>query len=202
MAARRRAPLSPRPAGAEQHAAPRPLLYTAQDVARFCQVDLKTVHTWANAGKIPHHRTTGRHLRFRHGELVAFLRSHGYPLTEAIRRARPSVSFAADEALVERIGRRLEARFEVRTFASGIEAIAHLVASQPDALVLQLDDPTWPKEHTLTALKRAPSTSWATIVVVGGAEGHITPGADLVVPSAAVARLPAELAARLGVRGL
>ena len=49
-------------------------LYTAQEVARFCEVDLKTVHHWADRGKVVHHRTDGRHLRFRRNDLVRFLK--------------------------------------------------------------------------------------------------------------------------------
>lgn len=204
MAARRRATLRPkRPPSTGKDAEGRPLLYTAQDVARFCQVDLKTIHHWANAGKIPHHRTLGRHLRFRHGPLVAFLQSHGYPLSESLTRARPSVFLALGaEGVGEAVAKKLAARFTVRAFSSGLSAVAHLVEGQPDALVLGMADPTWSTEHALSALKGDPSTSWATLVVVGAAEGQTIEGADLVVPSALIARLPAELARRLGVGAL
>ena len=40
-------------------------LFTASQIARFCQVDLKTIHNWADRGQIQHFRTPGRHLRFR-----------------------------------------------------------------------------------------------------------------------------------------
>ena len=39
-----------------------PELFTASDVARFCQVDLKTIHNWSEKGEIRHFRTPGRHL--------------------------------------------------------------------------------------------------------------------------------------------
>jgi len=39
-------------------------LFTASEVARFCQVDLKTIHNWSDRGEIRHFRTPGRHLRF------------------------------------------------------------------------------------------------------------------------------------------
>ena len=38
-------------------------LFTASEVAKFCQVDLKTIHNWADRGEIRHFRTPGRHLR-------------------------------------------------------------------------------------------------------------------------------------------
>ncbi|MGB5413913.1 MAG: helix-turn-helix domain-containing protein, partial [Polyangiales bacterium] len=38
-------------------------LFTASQIARFCPVDLKTIHNWADRGRIAHFRTPGRHLR-------------------------------------------------------------------------------------------------------------------------------------------
>ena len=51
---------------------------TARQVAELCGVGLKTVHNWATEGLINHFRTPGRHLRFRAGEVVDFLKSCGY----------------------------------------------------------------------------------------------------------------------------
>ena len=41
-----------------------PELFTASEFAHFCQVDLKTIHNWADKGEIRHFRTPGRHLDF------------------------------------------------------------------------------------------------------------------------------------------
>ena len=60
-------------------------LYGASDVARFCQVDLKTIHNWVEKGNvIPHFRTPGRHLRFKAGDVVAFLKKYGYTMPEEL----------------------------------------------------------------------------------------------------------------------
>src|SRR5207237_3914063 len=56
-------------------------LFTASEVARFCQVDLKTIHNWADRGEIRHFRTPGRHLRFRRVDVLDFLRKYGYPVS-------------------------------------------------------------------------------------------------------------------------
>ena len=34
-------------------------LFTASQIARFCQVDLKTIHNWVNRGEIKSFRTPG-----------------------------------------------------------------------------------------------------------------------------------------------
>lgn len=165
------------------------LLYTAQDVAHFCEVDLKTIHHWADAGKIAHHRTEGRHLRFRHVDVVRFLRAHGYPLPGALTSARPTVLVATDH---DELIRRLAPRFEVRRFANGALALAHLVAAAPDAIVLAGRDGTLGPE-TLAALKADPATAWCLLVLVGEGSG------DLVVKATELGKVGTELAALLGV---
>jgi excisionase family DNA binding protein len=201
-----------RPAQAE-HAAdePRPLVYTAQDVARFCEVDLKTIHNWAVGGKIPHHRTAGRHLRFRHAHVVAFLRRHGYPIHAELASARPIVFFAAaasealDDAPLKESARRLASRFHVRRFATALEGIAHLVAGQPDALIVSAADPTWSGVPAVGALRASVETASATLVVITDdargalADAMRSAGVEIVIAGADLARLGAELARTLGV---
>ncbi|HVJ91180.1 MAG TPA: helix-turn-helix domain-containing protein [Labilithrix sp.] len=193
--------------------AARARLYTAQDVARFCEVDLKTIHHWADAGKIPHHRTEGRHLRFRRNHLVQFLRHHGYPVHDELASARPTVFFAvpsdptnaATAAVSDDITKKLSTRFVVRRFDGAIAAIAHLVASEPDALVVSLDDPTWAGARAVKALKSSPDTSWPALVVVADdataehARHARDAGADLVIGTTDLGRLNADLARTLAL---
>lgn len=196
---------------------PRPLVYTAQDLARFCEVDLKTIHHWADAGKIPHHRTEGRHLRFRRNHVLAFLRRHGYPLHAELANARPTVFFAVPPPAngeaggapstphpsLDELTKKLAARFFVRRFESALSAIAHLVAGEPDVLVVGLDDPTWAGPHGIRELKSRPETSWTTLAVVT-AHGPLDTaardaGADLVIAPEDVPRLNGELLRALAV---
>ncbi len=193
-------------------AAPRPLVYSAQDVARFCEVDLKTIHNWADSAKIPHHRTAGRHLRFRHVHVVAFLRRHGYPLHADVASASPSIFLAApageaplDEASLKDAARKLSARFFVRRFATAVEAIAHLVAAEPDAIVLSAGDPTWSGVRAVGALRANVETAWPVVVVLtDGADAALAAsmreaGADIVLPAADLGRIGLELARTLGI---
>jgi excisionase family DNA binding protein len=61
-------------------------LLVASDIARFCQVDLKTVHNWVDKGSIPFFRTPGRHLRFNPESVRTFLKTYGYPIPPELRR--------------------------------------------------------------------------------------------------------------------
>ena len=194
------------------HPSPRPLVYTAQDLARFCEVDLKTIHHWADAGKIPHHRTEGRHLRFRRNHVLAFLRRHDYPLHAELATARPSVFFAVANGdrgdgdggptPPDDIAKKLSARFFVRRFESALAAIAHLLAGEPDVLVVGLDDPTWAGARAIRELKARPETSWTTLAVVTSSPLDAAAreaGADLVIASEDISRLNGELARTLAV---
>src|SRR5258708_8104962 len=72
-------------------------LLTASQFARFCHVDLKTIHNWADKGEVRHFRTPGRHLRFRRGDVLDFLRKYGYPVPESLRTAKPRVGIIDDD---------------------------------------------------------------------------------------------------------
>lgn len=56
----------------------------ATALADVLGVDLKTIHNWANAGRLPSYRTIGRHLRFRRADVAAALRAMGNPVPEAL----------------------------------------------------------------------------------------------------------------------
>lgn len=56
----------------------------ATALADVLGVDLKTIHNWANAGKLPSYRTIGRHLRFRRADVAAALRAMGNPVPEVL----------------------------------------------------------------------------------------------------------------------
>lgn len=142
----------------------RALVYTAQDVARFCEVDLKTIHHWADAGKIPHRRTEGRHLRFRRNHVLAFLKAHGYPLPAQLTQEKPTVFFATTDAALDEAARKLSQRCFVHRFDSAIAAVARLLSDEPDVLVILESDPTWSAAAS-SALAGDAETSWVRVVV-------------------------------------
>jgi hypothetical protein len=51
---------------------------SSADVARLCEVDVKTIHNWVSKQQIEHFRTPGGHLRFKTDDVVYFLRKCGY----------------------------------------------------------------------------------------------------------------------------
>jgi excisionase family DNA binding protein len=183
-------------------------VYSAQILADFCEVDLKTVHHWADRGKVPHFRTDGRHLRFRRNDVVKFLRAHGYPLPDQLVRARPTVALALPPThldgaplSLEELGKRLGSRFSVRRHTCAAHAIAHLVAEAPDAVVFAGGDSTL-GASTIAALKQDAATSWMLFVAVpatGEADISWSQQADIVVSAAEIVKLPGEVARSLAI---
>jgi hypothetical protein len=181
----------------------RPRLYTAQDVARFCEVDLKTVHHWADAGKVPCSRTEGRHLRFRRNDIVRFLRAHRYPLPDELGEVKPRVAVALPGVpMADELTKKLAARFALLRHASAVIALAHVLSEEPDALVLTLDDETMAGAASLSALKGSPATSWVTLAVLG-ADDRLpearAAGVEVALPLRDASKLASELAKALAV---
>jgi excisionase family DNA binding protein len=184
-------------------------VYTAQDVANFCEVDLKTVHHWADRGKVAHFRTEGRHLRFRRNDVVRFLRAHGYPLPDGLVRARPTLAVALAPALLEgcalsldELLKRLGSRFVVRRHPNAAVALAHLVSDAPDAVILAESDATLGYPASITALKADAATSWMVLALLTAAapvESAREAGADIALGARDVMKLSGELARTLAV---
>jgi len=116
-----------------------PELFTASDVARFCQVDLKTIHNWADKGEIRHFRTPGRHLRFRRLDVLDFLRKYGYPIPDVLRMGKPKVVIIdEDPQVLAALRRTLSRRFDLTTFQDPFDALVAVGSLQPDALILDV----------------------------------------------------------------
>jgi excisionase family DNA binding protein len=110
---------------------------SAAQVAAFCEVDLKTIHNWANRGKVPSWRTPGRHLRFRRLDVVDFLRAYGFALPDALRGTRPEVAVIDEDSETLAWTRRvLSRRFELVTFDSVVGGLLALPTTNPEVLVL------------------------------------------------------------------
>jgi excisionase family DNA binding protein len=116
-----------------------PELFTASEFAHFCQVDLKTIHNWADKGEIRHFRTPGRHLRFRRLDVLEFLHKYGYPVPEVLRAGKPKVvAVDEDPNVLATVRRALGRRFELTTFQDPFDALVTIGTLQPEALVIDL----------------------------------------------------------------
>jgi len=157
----------------------------ATELAAFCEVDLKTIHNWANRGKMPFWRTAGRHLRFRRLDVVDFLRAYGFALPDALRTARPDVLVIdADSEALAWTRRALSRRFELVTFDDVVDGLLSLAVTDPEVLVLGDVEPLQPA--AIIARMSAVAATKHVRVVTLGAEAR---GASAWAPRSDVARL-------------
>jgi excisionase family DNA binding protein len=155
----------------ENETTTQPELFTASDVARFCQVDLKTIHNWADKGEIRHFRTPGRHLRFRRLDVLDFLRKYGYPIPDVLRMGKPKVvAVDSDPNVLAALRRALSRRFELTTFQDPFEALVAVGNIQPDALVLDVKMPGLDGVRILERLRSIEATSHIRCIIYSNHE--------------------------------
>jgi hypothetical protein len=143
-------------------------LVSANDLARYCDVDLKTIHNWEARGKIAGIRTEGRHLRFRRMDVVDFLRSYELPVPDALKGGTVRVAVldgaSGDLGPMRRV---LARRFEVVAYDDPVEGLVSLGAFEPDVVVLGDVSPLEARA-VIASLKTAPATRAARVVTLGG----------------------------------
>ena len=146
-------------------------LFAASDVARFCQVDLKTIHNWTDKGEIRHFRTPGRHLRFRRLDVLDFLRKYGYPIPQVLRLGKPRVVVVdEDPAVLAALRRTLSKTFDLTTFQDAFDTLVAVGTVQPDALVLDVAMPGLDGIRCLTRLHALDTTAHIRCLVYSDRE--------------------------------
>jgi excisionase family DNA binding protein len=168
---------------------------SATELAAFCGVDLKTIHNWTNAGKIPGWRTRGRHLRFRRLDVVDFLRAYGFALPELITGGRPRVAILdTDPDALTAAHKALGRRFELATFEVAVDGLVALATLDPDVVVLGDVSPL-EVEDVAARLGAIDATRGMRIVTVGAR----APGTAASVPSGDPAKLREALERVTGI---
>jgi excisionase family DNA binding protein len=162
-------------------------VFSAVDVARFCGVDLKTIHHWAARGKLRHRKTDGGHVRVERTDLVAFLRAYSFPLPDALRRGKPRVFVvAADERARVALVRALARRFEVEAFTDAVDAIVAVGSRAPQAVAAVTPLAGVDLAHAIARLRDVEPTGHVRVVVVTSAADDvrwIDAGAAAVIPA-------------------
>jgi excisionase family DNA binding protein len=183
---------------------PKKELFTASEVARFCQVDLKTIHNWAERGEIRHFRTPGRHLRFKRTDVLDFLRKYGYPVPENLLQGKPRVYVIEENAEArEQIQRAFSQRFEVTWYKEAVDALISIGNDAPDVVVLDIDSSQLDGIRCIKRLNAAESTRHVRIVVYTANDSvrdkSLEAGASAVVSRPDVNKLCETLEALMGL---
>lgn len=155
-------------------------LFTASEVARFCQVDLKTIHNWAERGEIRHFRTPGRHLRFRRADVLDFLRRYGYPVPDVLVSGRPRVHMVdSDAQMLEATRRQLAESVETQAFTDLVDALISVGQEAPDVLVIDPDGLAGlDVMHCVARLRAHNATRNTRVVVYSNGSNHREAGLE------------------------
>ena len=180
-------------------------LFTASQIARFCQVDLKTIHNWADRGQIPHFRTPGRHLRFRRPHVLDFLRKYGYPIPEELEAERPRVALLINGMGTSgELAAALESEFEIVEYKNPVAALLQIGEHPPDAVVLVADLGALSGAEIIEALKEEENTRHVRAVLLEGNDHErnaaLAAGASAHVGARDLTGLRDTLEALMGVR--
>lgn len=93
----------------ERQLAPGRRTLTTSEAAALLGVSVPTVRAWADAGRVPCHRTAGGHRRFEVEELADWLRGADAPPPRAVTSAPAALEFTPCPLLARHLVRRTEA---------------------------------------------------------------------------------------------
>jgi excisionase family DNA binding protein len=180
-------------------------LFTASQIARFCQVDLKTIHNWADRGQISHFRTPGRHLRFRRPHVLDFLRKYGYPIPDELEAERPRVALFVDGLREkDKVLASLQTTFEVVDYPDPLTGLLQIGEQPPDAIVLGAQVGDLSGADIIDALKRGNNTRHVRAILLAGGEADkqaaLVAGASAYVSASDTKGLRDTLEALMGIR--
>jgi excisionase family DNA binding protein len=180
-------------------------LFTASQIARFCQVDLKTIHNWADRGQIAHFRTPGRHLRFRRPHVLDFLRKYGYPIPDELDVGRPRVALLTNGLDAQgKVAAALKPSFDVVDYRNPVTALLQIGEQPPDAIVLASDLGALSGAEIIEGLKEDENTRHVRAVLLAGEgadrDAALDSGASARVRASDLSGLRDTLEALMGVR--
>jgi excisionase family DNA binding protein len=141
-------------------------LFTAPEVARFCRVDLKTIHNWVDRQQIEHFRTPGRHLRFRRADVIDFLRRFNYPVPVELKPRRPSVlALAPDPTLVTSIRRSCGGEMDVEAVADTVSLGLRAGSTPPDVILVDADSRALDPLGVVDSIRGFPETETCRLIL-------------------------------------
>lgn len=140
-------------------------ILTTHDVAKWCNIDRKTVVNWIEDGDLKAYRTKGGHRRVRRDDLFEFLMDHKMPVPSHKR----ILLVDDDEAVRTAFTELFEAQgFEVDTAAEGFEAGVLIQAKKPAIVILDLIMPGMDGFYVCEFIRKQKSLKHTRIIVLTG----------------------------------
>jgi hypothetical protein len=115
-------------------------LYTAADLAKFCSVELRTIHNWMRKSPVAHELTPGGQRRFSRLQAVDFLRSHAFSVPRALRTCAPPIALIASNAVAKLALTALGRKFSVTSYGHLLDAALDARTLAFEAFVFDVGD--------------------------------------------------------------
>ncbi len=120
-------------------------VYTTYQISQFLSVDITTVMTWIDDGKLAAYKTPGGHRRVPHKDFLEFLKKYKMPVPSGLSGGAKKVLVVDDEQpiirLVDRFIKKIDETLQVDSATDGFEAGRKLESDTPDLVILDLNLP-------------------------------------------------------------
>ncbi|MCO7223739.1 response regulator [Pleionea sp. CnH1-48] len=146
------------------------------DVAKYCDVNLRTVIRWIEKGHLKAHKLPGRgNNRILVPDFLKFLTEHEMPVPKELSDTTNKILVIDDEpAMASAIKRVLKkAGFQIETASDGLEAGVKLSEFQPSLLILDLMMPNMNGFEVLKFLRNSQFSSIKVIVLSGAGDDKL-----------------------------
>lgn len=142
---------------------------TSGEIAKHCDVNLRTVIRWLDSGKLKGYKLPGRgNNRVRVEDFVAFLQAHNMPIPEEFKVQSHKVLIVDDELeiakSIQRVVKRMSLDTEIAT--DGFQAGAILGTLQPSLMTLDLSMPGLDGFEVLQYTRSNPEFANTKILVI------------------------------------
>jgi two-component system, OmpR family, response regulator len=147
-----------------------PVYYTTYQVAKYLGVSLPTVVNWVNSGLVRAHRTPGGQRRIAHGDVMAFARTHDYPIARELVEAgssRKKVLIVDDEADFSDMVReylKVRGELDVEVADSGFVAGFTVAKFKPDLILMDIMMPDMDGFEVHRTLQESPETRHVPVI--------------------------------------
>ncbi len=145
--------------------------YTTYEIAKFCGVYPSSILNWIEEGRIKSHTTPGGHHRVKGSDLLAFFKEYKMPIPPELATRKQILLVDDDKEVLsclEKTFRRHSSAFQVRSCATGTEALIAIGTAVPDLVVLDIVLPGMDGIEVCRILKAKPETRDIRIIGISG----------------------------------
>ncbi|HEY9050116.1 MAG TPA: response regulator [Gammaproteobacteria bacterium] len=146
-------------------------MLTTGDIAKYCQVNFRTVIRWIERGLLKAHQLPGRgDNRVKVEDFIVFLHTNNMPIPdELVLDGRRVLIVEDDEVVAKVIEKALQhAGYETRIALSGFHAGIEVNDFSPSLVTLDLDIPGLGGIDVLKYIRKTPGLSHIKVLVVSG----------------------------------